>query len=69
MPQEQSQYKYARKQRKLKEPPVMEPSDKKTLTPKYLLEHQNHFDPNVYTPGDMIDRGVSKGKRSQRTDT
>jgi hypothetical protein len=25
-------------------------SDKKTLTPKYLLQHENHFDPNVYTP-------------------
>jgi len=26
------------------------PSDAKTLTPKYLLSHQNHFDPNTYTP-------------------
>jgi len=25
-------------------------SDKKTLAPDYLLGHENHFDPNVFTP-------------------
>ena len=29
-------------------------SDKKTLDPKYLLEHQNRFDPNSLTPDDMM---------------
>ena len=33
----------------LKEPDLPA-SDGKTITPKYLLGHQNHFDPNVYTP-------------------
>ena len=36
-------------------------SDNKTITPKYLLGHENHFDPNVHTPEDMIQKGVLKG--------
>lgn len=36
-------------------------SDKRTLTPKYLLKHENHFDPNVYTPEQMIQGGILKG--------
>lgn len=36
-------------------------SDKHTLTPKYLLKHENHFDPNVYTPEQMIQGGALKG--------
>jgi hypothetical protein len=43
-------------------PPPKDPelpvSDAKTLTPKYLLGHQNHFDPNTYTP-----EGVLRDKR------
>ena len=44
-------------------------SDNNTITPKYLLGHENHFDPNVYTPEDMIKKGVLRGKgaRQQRT--
>lgn len=45
----------ARKSSKLPE------SDKKTLTPQYLLNHENHFDPNVFTPEQMIDAGKLKG--------
>ena len=37
-------------------------SDKKTLTPGYLLNHENHFDPNTYTPEQMIEKGVLRGK-------
>jgi hypothetical protein len=29
------------------------PSDKKTITPDYLLGHENHTDQNTYTPEDM----------------
>jgi hypothetical protein len=51
MPQEDNTkhtpYSLARKQRPAKDLP---PSDNKTITPEYLLNHQNHFDPNVYTP-------------------
>jgi hypothetical protein len=36
-------------------------SDKKTLDPKYLLNHENHFDPNVNTPDQMIQGGILKG--------
>jgi hypothetical protein len=43
-------YAVARQARKLPE------SDKKTLNPKYLLNHENHFDPNSYTPEQMIQK-------------
>ncbi len=43
-------YAVARQARKLPE------SDKKTITPKYLLNHENHFDPNVVTPEQMIQK-------------
>ena len=52
-------YALARQTRKEGELP---PSDKKTLTPKYLLGHENHADPNTYTPEQMIDKGVLKGR-------
>jgi hypothetical protein len=51
-------YQHARNARK-QEAPLPE-SDKHTLTPNYLLSHQNHFDPNVYTPEDMIKKGILK---------
>jgi predicted GNAT family acetyltransferase len=38
-------------------------SDKKTLTPAYLLKHENHFDPNVVTPEQLIDKGVLTGMK------
>jgi hypothetical protein len=41
---------------------TLPPSDKKTLTPKYLIQHENHFDPNTYTPEQLIQKGVLKGK-------
>ena len=40
---------------------ALPPSDKKTVTPKYLLGHENHFDPNVHTPESLIEKGVLKG--------
>lgn len=35
---------------------ALPPSDKKTLTPDYLLKHENHFDPDVVTPEDMLEK-------------
>lgn len=32
------------------DPGKLPESDRKTLTPQYLLEHENRFDPNVYDP-------------------
>ncbi len=37
-------------------------SDRHTLTPKYLLGHENRFDPNVFTPEQMIQKGILRGK-------
>jgi hypothetical protein len=55
-------YALARQARKLPE------SDKKTLTPKYLLQHENHFDPNVLTPEQMIEKSpVLSGKEPVKT--
>lgn len=38
-------------------------SDKKTLTPKYLLSHENHFDSNTYTPEQLLEKGVLTGMK------
>lgn len=57
MPDKKPPYALARQQRAPKDP-ELPPSDAKTLTPDYLLTHQNHFDPNVYTP-----EGVLRNKR------
>lgn len=35
-------------------------SDKKTLTPDYLLNHENHFDPNTFTPEQMQQKTFGK---------
>jgi len=40
-------------------------SDKKTITPKYLLDHENRFDPNVYTPEQLIRKGVLTGMKPE----
>lgn len=42
-------------------------SDKKTLTPKYLLGHENHFDPNTYTPEQLLEKGVLTGMKPVST--
>ena len=57
MPNKKGQLKTAL--RGLAKPPVpkdadLPASDGKTLTPKYLLGHQNHFDPNVFTPDGVL---------------
>ena len=37
-----------------------------SLAPKYLLQHENKFDPNVYTPEQMMDKsGSFSGMRSK----
>jgi hypothetical protein len=41
------------------------PSDKKTLDPKYLIQHENHFDPNVYTPEQLIQRNKLLGGKDE----
>lgn len=35
-------------------------SNKKTITPDYLLHHENHFDPNVITPEQMQQKTFGK---------
>jgi hypothetical protein len=46
--------------------PDLLPSDKKTLDPKYLLQHENRFDPNVYTPEQIMNKsGSFSGMRSK----
>lgn len=42
-------------------------SDKKTLDPTYLLGHENHFDPNTYTPEQLIQQGILTGKKPVQT--
>ena len=37
------------------------PSNGMNLDPRYLLGHENHFDPNVYTPEQMIQKGALRG--------
>ena len=55
-------YKIVRKARKQVSDGKLPESDRKTLTPQYLLNHENHFDPNTHTPEEMIKRGVHKGQ-------
>lgn len=40
----------------LKRSPKLPPSDKNTLTPGYLMQHENHFDPNVVTPEQQMQK-------------
>lgn len=62
-----SDYQVAHTARKgaAKEKPLPE-SDKKTLDPNYLLGHENHFDPNVYTPDNIYNPGVSSDSHGRR---
>jgi hypothetical protein len=55
-----SDYAVAREARKMDRP--LPASNGSTVTPKYLLNHENHFDPNTHTPEEMIKRGVHKGQ-------
>lgn len=57
MPQEQAQYRKAYKARKEE---LLPQSDGKTITPEYLLSHENHFDPNIFTPEQLIQKGITK---------
>lgn len=45
----------------LKRSPILKPSDKNTLTPDYLLQHENRFDPNVYTPEQLMQKNPNIG--------
>lgn len=38
------------------------PKERPKLDPDYLLKHENRFDPNVYTPEQLIEKGVLRGK-------
>lgn len=42
-------------------------SDRTTLTPQYLLGHENHFDPNVVTPENLIQGGILEGRQPVKT--
>jgi hypothetical protein len=44
--------------------PTLPPSDRQTLTPNYLLHHENHFDPNTFTPEQMHEK---VGKKALET--
>lgn len=44
-------------------------SDRSTLDPRYLLGHENHFDPNVHTPEELIEKGSLRGKLDAIKDT
>ena len=56
-----SAYSMVRNARKPKQPSAaLPPSDKKTITPDYLLHHENHFDPNVITPEQMQQKTFGK---------
>jgi hypothetical protein len=50
---------------KIRKDGQLPPSDKKTLDPKYLIQHENHFDPNVYTPEQLIQRNKSLGGKDE----
>lgn len=52
-------YAHARAARKAEG--ALPPSDKKTIDPRYLLQHENHFDPNTYTPEGLIEKGIHRG--------
>lgn len=69
MPNYYSQVRNVRKETNpLKRSPVLPPSDKKTLDPTYLLQHEQHFDPNIVTPEQMM-QGVPQlgGKEAIKT--
>lgn len=53
------QYAYSRQARQAAK--KLPESNKTTLTPQYLLKHENHFDPNVKTPEQMIQQGATHG--------
>ena len=57
-------YELARQKRQPKNPlkrsAVLPPSDKKTLTPSYLIQHENHFDPAVLTPEQIRTGDITK---------
>jgi hypothetical protein len=55
MPNDYAEVRAKRKQTSGKLPE----SDKKTLSPGYLLQHENHFDPNVFTPEQMMDKATT----------
>jgi hypothetical protein len=51
-------YKVARTARK---DAALPPSKGESVKPDFLLHHENHFDPNTYTPEGMIQKGILKG--------
>jgi hypothetical protein len=45
-----------------KKPAPLPPSHGESVTPDFLLHHENHMDRNTVTPEQLIDKGVLKGK-------
>jgi hypothetical protein len=58
MPNDKPSYKQARTARQDVNPKPAMPDPKEKTKPDYLLNNENRFDKNVYTPEDMIKRGV-----------
>ena len=45
-----------------KRSPVLPPSRGESTSPGFLLGHENHFDKNVETPEQLMDKGALRGK-------
>jgi hypothetical protein len=39
--------------------PFLDRQPSKSVAPDWLLNHENRFDPNTYTPEDMIKKGYN----------
>lgn len=48
-------------------PGQLPPPNGMNLDPSYLLNHENHFDPNVRTPEELIQRGILRNKQPLQT--
>lgn len=48
-------------------PGKLAPSNRTNIDPSYLLQHENHFDPNVYTPEQLIQKGILQNKQPLQT--
>jgi len=50
----------------LKRSPKLKPSTGESVDPSYLLQHENRFDKNVYTPEQLQQKpGVMSGKSEE----
>jgi hypothetical protein len=44
----------------LKRSPVLPPSKGESVQPNFLLHHENHFDPNTFTPDQVRTGDITK---------